>query len=1260
MNIETHNAGLDLLVPEDVMTEEPPLPAQEQIEPPQNAPEALFRLMNIHLIDSLSRGRVQTMGIDGGMALTGRNGRGKTSLLSLALLFAGVEPRDVVSQGKDSFIDYYLPNQTSYLVYEYERPDGTRRLVVVLSNSTADKIRFRFVNSHFRRDMFVTDDGQFVLNKEFRQRLIYLKIPHADRLVDTYIDYRAIIQGWQPPHVDPTHRRYLLGMSDMYGFTTYNRPLRHLEKLTKGMFSRKANFDDLQQVVADWVFEGKPSAGIQTERKRVENWPRDYNAYQSIKNITPLVDEAREHRAKLEAAEDAIREVKEKFIFLQDHLRFTKAQRESEESLKQTYLEQEAVAHEANALEITRAIHSAKADIESYDRNLTEIESARQDYESKGVEEKRARAAQKAVFEDALRSVNTKLDLALGAAREVKAKYEKQINEETKLHNDFHAAAIEKTNTLREQARDAVAKLEEACEDALKVLDDSSADELARLVLELQQHHGDMGRAQAYVANPSVDPSIQDEIDKRDVELRDANKAIGAAHAGVAAKQRVVNDLQAQSSKYDLTIEAVKHSIGKQKDLIAQIRQAHEPEQDSLLAFLRTNRPDWSQDIAKVINPDLLHRNDLHPQLTAISESLYGIALELEYVDAADEANESKLREKLEDANQALMAFEAQLERAVNQQVELRKEVKTASEDLSLAHSGLTKARSTAQGLERQVDELKKQLRESLDEARQLAQAQLAECERLLGHAQKAHDNLIQRIASKKAAITHQCKQDISAVNTRLGSGVRDIQAGVDAHKSTRDTSIKFYLDQQNKELAGEGADVNVITALEGERDDLRKTLDEISSWSELLSMWQIWKNQIFPQIPVLQAKKEQSQADFARDTTRLEETTAAWLRKRQQVLDAIKECRSAIISIDGQLMIVATCLEERLKAYESTSRHNSYDTAWEALPLRAAMVAFQQQITEAETQLRKLTFKMRHAFLDVPNAAPSTYFQDRLHNIRTETGEDVDARVTLRVFEDWFATEHDKSRRLLVADAKTIFGEIQGLHRELQTFNKKLSSFNTSLQEHLEHSSTVFDNLSELKISIYSGVEELDYWSVINKITNDREEWTQEDSLPSVDAVAHLNALLAIWDGNRGINAQFKSLVSIRGSVREQGNFRQFRNRTELENISSNGLSYLVLIILFLGFIGKVRGNAPVQLTWCVDELKAIDAENIVSLCNYLGQNRITLCTAFPDPDAETLMLFEHKYKLDAERRLVHCELALENDATDDGELELAWEDGE
>ncbi|PMX03057.1 hypothetical protein C1X59_05335 [Pseudomonas sp. FW215-R2] len=1260
MNTDSHNPSLDLLAPEEVVGEEPPLPVEDVIAAPQNAPQGLFRLMNIHLIDSLSRGRVQTMGIDGGMALTGRNGRGKTSLLSLALLFAGVEPRDVVSQGKDSFIDYYLPNQTSYLVYEYERPDGTRRLVVVLSNSTADKIRFRFVNSHFRRDMFVTDDGQFVLNKEFRQRLVYLRIPHAEKLVDTYTDYRAIIQGWQPPHVDPTHRRYLFGMADVYAFTTYNRPLRHLEKLTKGMFSRKANFDDLQQVVADWVFEGKPSVGIQTERKRVESWPRDYNAYQSIMNITPLVDVARAHRSDLEAAEDAIREVKEKFTFLQDHLFFTKAQRESELSAKQTYLDEETAAHEENALGLTKAIQSAQFDIDACERNLKEIEAARQDYESKGVDEKRARAAQAAVFNDELRSVDTKLDLALGAARGIKAKFDKQINEENRLHNDFRAVALDKVNVLRDEAREAQAKIEGVHADALKVLDDSSSYELHRLVGEVKQRHGELARSQERAANPTVDASIQAGIDKKNLDLRDANKAIGESHASVANRQRLVDDLQAKSSKYDVTIGSTKQSITQQKDLIEEILRAHTPGQDSLLAFLRANRPDWSEDIAKVINPGLLHRTDLHPQLAAVSASLYGIALELEFVEAADEADESRLHEKLDEANQALDVFQAQLERTIEQQLELRKSIKTAADELTLARSALMKANSATQALEREVDELDAQQRKMLEAARQLAQAQMVECERRVRHAEQAHADFIGRIASKKQSLAQQLEKDISAVSIQLNSEIRDIQSSIEAHKRACESSIEFFLEQQKRELAGEGADVNVITMLENKREELLKTLEDIKSWSELLSEWQIWKKQVLPQFSLFQAKKEQRQTNYDQDTIRLQEATDAWIRKRDQVVASIKDCRTAIVSVEGQLLVVANCLEDRLKSYESTSRHEAFDTAWEANSLRAAMITFQQQITESEGQLRKLTLKMRTAFLEVPHAAPSTYFQDRLYNIRTETGEEVDARMTLRVVEDWFATEHDKSRRLLVADAKTIFGEIQGLHRVLQTFNKKLSSFNASLQEHLEHSSTVFDNLSELKISIYSGVEELDYWSVITKITNDREEWTQEDSLPSADAVAHLNTLLAIWDGNRGINAQFKSLVSIRGSVREQGNYRQFRNRTELENISSNGLSYLVLIILFLGFIGKVRGNAPVQLTWCVDELKAIDAENIVSLCNYLGQNRITLCTAFPDPDAETLMLFEHKYKLDAERRLVHCELSVEEEAADDGELELAWEDGE
>ncbi|WP_350297912.1 ATP-binding protein [Pseudomonas putida] len=242
--------------------------------------------------------------------------------------------------------------------------------------------------------------------------------------------------------------------------------------------------------------------------------------------------------------ETHIREVKEKFIYLQDHLQFTKAQRESEQLLKQTYLDEETAAHDERALALTQAIHSAQFEIDSCDRNLKEIEAARLDYERKGVEDKRARTAQKAVFEDELRSVGNKLNLALGAAQEVKAKYEQQINEENRLHNEFHAVAIQKADNLREEAREAQSRIEAACRDALKVVDDSSADELQRLVREAQQRHGDLVRAQVLVANPPVDPSIRARIDNKNLEIRDANKVILTAQTLVGDQQRSVDDLR--------------------------------------------------------------------------------------------------------------------------------------------------------------------------------------------------------------------------------------------------------------------------------------------------------------------------------------------------------------------------------------------------------------------------------------------------------------------------------------------------------------------------------------------------------------------------------------------------------------------------------------------------------------------------------------------------------------------------------------------
>jgi hypothetical protein len=167
--------------------------------------------------------------------------------------------------------------------------------------------------------------------------------------------------------------------------------------------------------------------------------------------------------------------------------------------------------------------------------------------------------------------------------------------------------------------------------------------------------------------------------------------------------------------------------------------------------------------------------------------------------------------------------------------------------------------------------------------------------------------------------------------------------------------------------------------------------------------------------------------------------------------------------------------------------------------------------------------------------------------------------------------------------------------------------------------------------------VDELKYWPTVKRLVDARRDWSiASDDLPDMEFVQMLEGLLEHWEMKNGINADFKHLVQIRGEVIENGNVRTFKNSADLDNVSSNGLSYLVLVIIFIAFLNRIRRNVPINLVWSLDELKAIDSGNIYGLGKLLSQNNITLVSAFPDPDAETLMLFKNAYSIDADRRLV------------------------
>jgi hypothetical protein len=91
---------------------------------------------------------------------------------------------------------------------------------------------------------------------------------------------------------------------------------------------------------------------------------------------------------------------------------------------------------------------------------------------------------------------------------------------------------------------------------------------------------------------------------------------------------------------------------------------------------------------------------------------------------------------------------------------------------------------------------------------------------------------------------------------------------------------------------------------------------------------------------------------------------------------------------------------------------------------------------------------------------------------------------------------------------------------------------------------------------------------------------------------------------------------------------------------MSSNGLSYIILCVILIGFVNRIRRKDPVVVPFVVDELKDLSYVNAKTLLELLSSNNITMVSAFPDVDMDLAELFSRNYKILQGRQIGLIEL--------------------
>jgi len=252
----------------------------------------MSHLLRIIMIHGHLEGIVE-LDLNGHTNICGTNASGKTTLQRLIPVFYGERPNNVVPKTRKKFDQYYLPNSNSYLVYEYRREAGNV-CHVVLTRRKEDGVSYRFVNSPYRPELYLTSNpqGESLAHSypAFTTHLRQNKIEHSSR-IDTISEYRSIIQNdfsLLTGNLPRTESNRLRQTALRYSLAENPHRLRHMEKLVSAVHAKEGKMDTLKTMLAA-IFEDEGVALPSTRIKstQVREWVqqvRQSRRLQSLQN----------------------------------------------------------------------------------------------------------------------------------------------------------------------------------------------------------------------------------------------------------------------------------------------------------------------------------------------------------------------------------------------------------------------------------------------------------------------------------------------------------------------------------------------------------------------------------------------------------------------------------------------------------------------------------------------------------------------------------------------------------------------------------------------------------------------------------------------------------------------------------------------------------------------------------------------------------------------------------------------------------------
>ncbi len=1202
-------------------------------------------LNRIILIDTHLPGVVE-LKLDGHTNICGTNASGKTTLQRLIPVFYGEYPSRVVPATRDSFEKWYLPRESSFIVYEYER--GAEDMCQAVLASSGNGVNYRFIGKPFDLEDYVYqskkgDHASVTMNELARS------LKRSGVLVTNLLntkEFRAILQNDKGVLNDSSNNRELLGYTRIFSLSEQANHLRHIEKLAKAVHSKEGKMETIKAMIAAILEEdGVQPPNSSLSRNRVEDWISECHLIKEFDAIRPEF-------AKLEQADHQLSQSEQRLAKLQSQFgrdinvlaaKTISLQGELDEKQLSAKTVESDWTNERD--ELARTLSEAKADCQKLEADLEQIENEFDDWQSQDIERLQKSVKKLTQWQSEHETATTRYALLTEKHQDIESSFNKRIAKlSEKLTKELDAYGEEKSDlqdTLSQQKAEERQKFQEIKQD--------HQNQIANVDKEYQQRLSDLKIQHAEISTSLKSAGFnefeQSQLDILEASIKETSVEEDAKRESLRRMQR---NYQSAANNRALCNSQLEQARKEHQGCLQKVNAAEAllyPGENSLLEFLRKQKNDWEDELGKVIHPSLLSRTDLNPKEVKQSKGLFGLSIDLAAIDTPEYAqSEQALKEQLAQAQNLL---EAALEKENQAEIMLAK----ANEDIRNTELAQTKAESdckTAEASRRRAQQDKEQIQQeyahALSERKQQNKKRLAANEAEQGKCKSMHEQALEEVRDqqREAETEHQFhwQQLIGDTQEKIDQVEEHIQRAREVAKQDKKKTQKWKAD----ELDNRGVDVDEIGGIQKQINQLEEDISFTEKNRHKVKDYERWYKTHFTGHKVTWQKSLTKTKKVASKTEReLNQKEAAYKEQRQSLKDQqlqleqdlrlAKEQEIEVQSINRSLTKLSLPADDN---NTSTSSQSQTDK----LSVGQRISEGQELLQTRERLLVDIKVYVEH-FDQLIAAQAGTGLADIWERAREECAlvndqgiRSIDHRRMVTHLAQLLNEVVPQKLHGLREQGRIFGADLTQYYNVLEDIDKRIVSQSKRISKEVDEE-LFLDGVSESAVKIRSRISELEFWPELAQFNKYYLAWMETGAveLPDDEYASSMRRVLDIL-GRAALSGGISKLLDIELHIKEGNSNLVIRTDRQLNESSSHGMAYLILCKFLLAFTRLLRGNANATIHWPIDELGTLHQSNVKKIFDACQNNNISVVGAFPNPESEVLTLFNNRYLIDKETR--------------------------